>query len=218
MDQDFLLQQGVLEELKRELGERSAQVGVAVRRGVVTLSGHVESSIERQFAEVAAQRVRGVRAVAQELDVITAVDKKRADDEIAVRAANVLEWHFGTSQTGIAITVRHGVVELSGDVDWAFQSREAEAELAKLGGVHCVVNRIRVNPQVHAAKVAAQINSVLGVVGAYPATPVVAEVIGSGRVRLQGRVRDLCVRAAAERAAWSVPGVSRVENCIRIDA
>ena len=97
MDQDFLLQQGVLEELKRELGARSAQVGVAVRRGVVTLSGHVESSIERQFAEVAAQRVRGVRAVAQELEVITAMDKKRADDEIAVRAANVLEWHFGTS-------------------------------------------------------------------------------------------------------------------------
>src|SRR5579863_3043561 len=120
MKDDLLLQQRVIDELEFEPSVDSAHIGVSVREGVVTLSGHVESYIEKFAAERATKRVKGVKAVAQELDVRLPSDRKTGDDEIAERAVRILNWDASIPHGRISVKVEHGIVTLSGSVDWHF--------------------------------------------------------------------------------------------------
>jgi len=215
MNDDLQLQQRVMDELEFEPSVNAAHIGVSVRDGVVTLSGHVESFIEKFAAERTAQRVYGVKAVAQEMVVHLPFDRKTADDEIAARAVKMLNWDALVPHGRISVKVEHGIVTLDGEVDWHYQRAEAEYDMRKLGGVKAVVNHIAVKPSVRSEDIRAKIRAALERNAEVEAGNITVDVSG-GKVTLGGRVHGWTEREAIERAAWSAPGVTQVEDHIEL--
>ena len=216
MISDLQLKQDVLDELDFEPSVNSAHIGVTANRGVVPLTGFVTSYAEKTAAERAARRVRGVKAIAEEIEVRLPSDTKRADDEIAARAVDILKWQVGVPADRIRVTVEKGVVTLSGEVDWQFQKTEADQVVHKLSGVVDVVNQIRVVSLAHAFEVKEKIEKALQRTAELEASRITVETEG-GRVILKGRVRAWYERDIAERAAWSAPGVAEVQDRITIE-
>ncbi len=215
MNEDAILQQRVIDELQFDPSIAAAHIGVSVRNGIVALSGHVDSFVEKAAAERAARRVRGVKAVAQEIEVRLPGDKKTEDDEIAARAVKLLEWDVAVPHEAIRVKVTHGIVALTGTVDWAYQSAEAEYDVRKLGGVKAVINDLRIRPQANVTDVRAQICGAFERSAELDAGRVAVDLV-NGKVVLSGKVRSWTERQDAERAAWSAPGVTAVENRIEI--
>lgn len=215
MKEDLQLQQRVIDELEFEPQVDAAHIGVSVRDGVVTLSGHVSSFVEKFAAERTVRRVKGVRAVAQELEVRLPSEAKTADDEIAARAARILNWDVAVPHGRISIKVEHGIVTLSGEVDWHFQRAEAEYDVRKLSGVKAVINDIIVMPKADAENVRAKIRAALERNAEVEANNVTVSVV-DGKVTLGGSVNAWTEREAIERAAWSAPGVTHVEDRIEL--
>jgi osmotically-inducible protein OsmY len=212
---DLKLQRDVIEELEWDPAVDAAHIGVSARDGVVTLTGHVPSFSEKLAAESAARRVRGVKAVAQDMEVELPSSKKTADDEIAARAVKMLEWDVVVPPGRIAVTVDHGIVTLAGQVDWKYQRDEAEADIWKLTGVKDVVNTVKVRPQLQPTGVQERIRKALQR-SADIAASHVSVAVRDGKVVLTGTVGAWIERQAAERAAWAGPGVIAVENKIKI--
>ncbi len=215
MKDDLHLQQRVIDALEFEPSVDAAHIGVSVGDGVVTLSGHVRSFAEKFAAERVARQVKGVHAVAQELEVRLASDKKLADDEIAARAVRLLGWDQLVPAERISVKVEHGIVTLGGEVDWGFQRSEAEYDMRKLGGVRGVINTIAVVAKVRSDDVHAQILAALERNAEVEADRITV-VVSGGKVTLGGRVDAWTEREAVERAAWSAPGVTEVEDRIEI--
>jgi osmotically-inducible protein OsmY len=215
MKDDLLLQQRVIDTLEFEPSVDAAHIGVSVDEGVVTLSGHVRSFAEKFAAERVVRQVKGVRAVAQELEVRLPSDKKLADDEIAQRAVRILNWDQMVPGDRIAVKVEHGVVTLSGEVDWRFQRAEAENDIRRLSGVRSVVNNVVVVAKVDPDDVHTKIRAALDRNAEIEANRVTVAVTGS-KVTLGGRVNAWTDREAAEHAAWSAPGVTEVEDHIEV--
>jgi osmotically-inducible protein OsmY len=134
------LRQAVMDELEFDPRIDAANIGVAVDNGIVTLSGHVGSYVEKVAAEKAARRIKGVHALAEELEVRYPNDKKTADDEIAKRAVKILEWYDLIPKHPIQVTVQRGLVVLSGEVRWQYQKKWAEQAVRKLSGITGVIN------------------------------------------------------------------------------
>jgi osmotically-inducible protein OsmY len=216
MTGDLQLQQDVLDELEFEPSVNAAHIGVSVHRGVVTLGGFVESYAEKAAAERAAGRVKGVKAIADEIEVRLPIDRKRSDDEIASRAIDILKWQVGFPAERIRIKVEKGVVTLTGDVEWQFQKTEAGEAVHKLTGVVGVINQIRVSSPVQAAEVKDTIQKALHRNTDIEAARITVETDG-GRVILGGTVRASYEREIAERAAWSTPGVVEVLDRIAVE-
>jgi len=215
MDDDRTLQQRVMDELAFDPVVDAAHVGVAARGGVVTLTGHVESYSAKYAAEHAARRVRGVKAVAQEIEVRLPADKKTSDDEIASRAVKMLEWDVAIPPHAVSVKVEHGTVTLAGEVDWAYQRAEAEFDVRRLGGVTLVVNQIHIRPRARPEDVRATIVAAFERAAEHDAGAVTVD-IRDGTVILGGKVQSWIERDEALRAAWSVPGVTNVEDHILI--
>ncbi|MBX4927892.1 BON domain-containing protein [Rhizobium binae] len=212
---DTTIYQDVLDELDFEPSIDAANIGVAVENGIVTLSGHVESYAEKAAAEAAARRVRGVRAIAEEIQVRYPERKKHADDEIAARALKIISWDTALPDGAIGVTVQHGCVKLTGEVPWHFQRIAAENAVKKLGGVVAVANLVTIRPAASASDIRQRIENALRRNAEIEASGIKANVTG-GDVTLQGDVHSWNERRAAEQAAWSVPGVTRVDNRIAV--
>lgn len=212
---DLKLQRDVSEELEWDPAVDAAHIGVSARDGVVTLTGHVPSFSEKLGAERAARRVKGVKAVAQDMEVELPSAKKTADDEIAARAVNMLEWDVVVPPGRIAITVDHGIVTLAGQVDWKYQRDEAETDIWKLTGVRDVVNAVKIKPRPQLTDVQDRIRKALERSADVEASHISVSV-KDGRVVLTGTVGAWIERQTAERAAWAAPGVIVVENKIGI--
>ncbi|HEX7966651.1 MAG TPA: BON domain-containing protein [Stellaceae bacterium] len=215
MKEDLQLQQRVIDELEFEPQVDAAHIGVSARDGVVTLSGHVSSFVEKFAAERTVRRVKGVEAVAQEIEVRLPSEARTADDEIAARAARILNWDVAVPHGRISIKVEHGIVTLSGEVDWHYQRAEAEYDVRKLSGVRAVINDIIVTPKADAEDVRAKIRAALERNAEVEANNVTIGVAG-GKVTLGGKVNAWTEREAIERAAWSAPGVTQVEDRIEL--
>ncbi len=212
---DLQLQQRVLDELTFDPSVNAAHIGIAARDGVVTLSGHVGSVAEKFAAERAVRRVKGVKAIAQDIEIHLPPDKKTADDEIAQRALKMLEWDVLIPRGTIGVEVEHGIITLAGTVEWGYQRDEAERDLLRLGGVKGVVNLVKVRPHVDPADVQAHLRAAFERNAELEASGITVAVKDS-RVTLGGRVKSWIEREEAERAAWSVPGVTAVEDRIVI--
>jgi len=215
MSTDLQLQQRVMDELEFEPEVNAAHIGVTVRDGVVTLTGHVSTFIEKLAAEQAARRVKGVSAVAQDIEIHFPGDPKTGDDEIASRAVKILQWHMAVPLQRLAIKVDHGVVTLSGDVDWYYQKARAEEDIRRLGGVREVLNEINVVMGLHAEEIRQQINAALSRRANLDPNAIVV-VVDDGKVVLNGKVTNEDERVTAERVAWSAKGVAEVENSLRV--
>ena len=215
MDEDWVLQQRVTDELEFEPSVNAAHIGVSVREGVVTLSGHVESYVEKFAAERTARRVRGVKAIAQQLEVRLPFEHKTADDEIAARAVRMLDWNAAVPDGRISVKVEHGTVTLNGTVDWDYQRAAAEHDVRKLTGVKGVLNDIMVVPRANSDDVRAKIRAALERNADVEADNITVSV-ADGTVTLGGKVKAWTEREAAERAAWSAPGVRQVEDRIEL--
>jgi osmotically-inducible protein OsmY len=183
---------------------------------VVTLTGFVTSYAEKTAAERAARRVKGVKAIAEEIEVRLPSHTKRADDEIAARAIDILKWQVGVPADRITLKVEKGVVTLTGEVDWQFQKTEADHVVHKLSGIVSVINQIRVASPVYAFEIREKIEKALQRTAELEASRIIVESEG-GRVILKGKVRAWYERDIAERAAWSAPGVTEVQDHITIE-
>ena len=216
MISDHKLRQDVLDELEFEPRVNADHIGVGVNSGVVTLSGFVPSYAEKAAAERAVWRVKGVKAIAEEIQVRLPADKKTADQEIAQRAVDILKWRVGMPADRIAVKVEKGVVTLTGDLEWRFQKTEAASAIEHLSGVATVVNDIRVHPAINLPEVKEKIEKALRRSAELDASRIRVRTDGA-KVVLGGRVHAWFERDIAERAAWSAPGVTEVQDEILIE-
>ena len=212
---DGLLRRDILDELDFEPSVKAANIGVAVENGVVTLTGHVSSYAEKIAAEQAVRRVKGVRAIAQEIEVRFPSDKKIADDEIAKRALDILHWSLVPSDV-VKLTVQNGLITLNGEVEWQYQKRAAEDTVRKLSGIVGVVNDIRIQPQVLVPDLKKKIEDALKRSAEVEAKAIRVTVRDGGNILLEGKVHDWLERYVVENAAWSAPGVKAVEDRLTI--
>lgn len=213
---DKRLQQDVIDELDFEPSVNAAHIGVTASNGVVTLSGHVGSYAEKTAAERAAKRVKGVQAIAQEIEVRYPSDKKTADDEIAGRVVSILQWSAVVPRDSVQVKVQDGWVTLTGQVNWQFERVAAEAEIRRLSGVAGVINSITIRPRVEATDVKHRIEEALKRNAQVEAGGVRVSVLGGGKIALDGKVHDWRERDAVKRAAWSAAGVMAVEDRLSI--
>ena len=212
---DQALKQRVLDELAWQPGVDEAHIGVTVRGGVVTLTGHVGSYAEKCVAERAAGRVTGVRGIAEELEISYASGTGQ-DDDIARQATNVISWDIEVPKDRVKIKIEKGWVTLRGDVDWRFQKQAAEADLRNLFGVMGVSNAIQVIPKVRVCDVERQIKSAFRRNAEFEAENIV--VTADGRtVTLTGQVSSYYERTLAAETAWSAPGVTQVHELLTVD-
>lgn len=210
---DLQLRKDVLDELEFEPRVNAALIGVAVERGAVTLTGHVSTYPEKLAAVKAVRRVKGVRAIADEIEVRFLGDKKAIpDDEIAKCAMDIVGWDTLLPSGAIQITVREGRVTLTGNVEWYYQLKAAEEDVRKLPGVRGVTNSIAITPRVEAQDVKQKIEDALKRHAEVRAKGIKVTVQDGDKVLLEGKVANWDEWSAVENAAWSVPGVKTVED------
>ncbi len=215
---DEAIQTDILEELKWDAHVRPNEIGVAVKDGIVTLTGWVDSYLKKMAAQEAAHRVRGVKAVANDIEVRLPGFAERTDTDLAAAVLNALRWDAAIPAGTLDVTVSQGWVTLKGEVEHAFQVRDAERAVRRHVGVKGVSNLIVVNinrPQVLPTDLKQQIERALLRNAQTDARRITVEVEG-GKVILRGTVRSSAEKQAAEDTAWSAPGVSEVENSIVI--
>ncbi|AGG88573.1 MULTISPECIES: BON domain-containing protein [Rhodanobacter] len=213
---DKQLRQDVIDELDFEPSIDAADIGVTCENGVITLSGHVPSYTQKVAAERAAWRVKGVKAIAQEIQVRFAAAKKTNDDEIAQRALNILAWSSPSPHDAVHVKVQDGWVTLTGEVRWNYQREAAEASVRRLSGVLGVTNAIALTPAAIPADVEERIRNALRRQAEIEAARIRVVVDDGGTVSIEGDVDNWEERRAVERAAWSTPGVRMVEDHLRI--
>jgi osmotically-inducible protein OsmY len=216
MKTDQQIQHDVIAELEWDPRLDSARIGVAVKDGVVELSGIVPSFFEKIEAEKAARRVEGVVAIAQELQVHYPGDAKVADSEIARRIQDIIAWDVGVPTDRIQIMVERGWVTLSGTVEWNFQREAARKAATRIHGVQGLTNLIEIHHVPAAADVRDRIVSAFKRHADFDANQIIVTTRG-GTVTLDGLVHSWRERQIAERATWNAPGVIAVKDNIAID-
>lgn len=216
MKTDLQLQRDVLDELKFEPSIREAEIGVAVKDGVVTLTGFVDSYAEKFTAERTAERLNGVKAVADDIKVRVPGLYQRSDTDIAHAAVNALRWDIQVPDDRIKAAVDDGWIDLEGQVEWQYQKWAAEGAVRNLTGVKGVTNLIAVKPKKASTfEVGQKIKDSLRRHAERDADKITIEA-KDGRVTLRGTVSSYAERQDAERAAWQAPGVTNVEDLIAV--
>jgi osmotically-inducible protein OsmY len=216
MRTDTELQRGVMEALAWEPSIDAAGIGVSAESGIVMLTGIVKSLPQKWTAVRVAQRVAGVQAVTDAIIVKLPGDSERSDADIARAAVNALDWNVSVPRNRVKVVVEHGRVALEGEVRFHYEKVAAERAVRHLIGVTGVSNLISVKPpKVSVGDVKLRIEQALERAAELDAGKISVEA-ADGKVTLRGTVHSWTERDEAEWAAWAAPGVSRVENDIRI--
>jgi len=213
MSADDKLKKAILEELTWEPSVSPAHIGVTAKDGVITLLGHVETFAQKHAAETAVRRVKGVTAVAEEIEVRLPFDSKRGDDFIAAAAVDRLKWDVFVPGN-VNIKVENGWLTLDGQVDWHYQKTAAEQSLRTLVGVVGISNMITIKPQVNTGEIGENIQHALH--RSWSFDPAIVVTADGGKVHLSGSVTSPYDRQIAATTAWAAPGATSVENDIRV--
>jgi osmotically-inducible protein OsmY len=212
---DITLRQDIMDELEFEPSIAAANIGVAVHSGVVTLTGHVPTYVQKSTVENVVKRVKGVKGIAEEIEVRAFGQHRSADDEIARRALNTISWNTVVPTGAVQVKVQKGFVTLSGNVEWQYQKNAAAAAVRPLEGVSGILNLIDVTPHVSTGDVKRRIEEALKRNAEVEAKAIRVDV-ADGRVTLEGHVQTWPERRAAEHAAWSAAGVKTVVDHITV--
>jgi osmotically-inducible protein OsmY len=215
MRTDAQIQKDILDQLKWEPFLNAANIGVAVKDGVVSLSGEVDSYSKKTGVEMAVRKIAGVRAVAEDIHVGISSAYLRTDAEIAAAVANALKWHSAVTEDKIRIMVENGVVTLSGELDWNYQRQAAVDAVHNLAGITRINNFITIKPGMTSRDVQSRISAALLRNARLDAEKITVELAGN-KVILRGEVRSLAEKDDAETAAWSAPGIIAVDNKLSI--
>ena len=213
---ELKLRDDILDELAYEPIVEPAHIGVAVDQDVVTLTGHVASYAQKLAAISAVRRVKGVHGIADEIEVRYSSDEKTSDDEIAKRVINVLSWDSVIPSNAIQVTVRDGLVILTGKVNWYYQKSSAERDVRALSGVRSVVNNIEIEPHAKPENVKKKIEAALRRHAEIKAKEIRVTVRDDDEVLLEGKVRNWDEKFSVEIAAWSASGVKNVRDKLTI--
>ncbi len=213
--EDKKLRKDIIDALDWDPSVNSANIGVAVDDGVATLSGAVPNYAQKLAAQRIAQQVRGVTAIADEIEVRYPGSTSHTDADIAQRAVQVLDWDIVLPDQAVKVKVSKGYVTLTGEVHWDYQRRSAEADVRKLAGVIGVINKIELRSVVSPADVSKRIKDALKRDAEVEAANIHISV-ADGKVRLDGKVHSLPEQQAIYRAVWSAPGVRLVENHVHV--
>ena len=209
------LRQNIIDALDWDPSVDSANIGVAVGDGVAVLSGHVPNYAQKLSADRIAKRVKGVTAIADEIEVRWPGAHGVTDEDIARRAVQMLNWDVVLPDDAVKVKVSRGWVTLEGQVDWDYQRRGAESDVRKLSGVLGVINQITLKTRVQPGDVSHRIQAALQRDAQLEAGRVRVSVL-DGKVTLEGKVHSWHERDEVERAAWSAPGVCAVEDRVSI--
>ena len=214
---DSQLRQDIIDELEFDPSFSGEHIGVAVDKGVVTLGGHVNSYAEKLAVIAAARRVKGVHAIAENIEVHRPDQKETSDDQIAKRARDILNWDVLVPPNAVDVLVHDGWLTLSGNVSWYFEKASAEDDVRKLSGVRGITNMITIKPRIDSANVKSKIDAALKRHAEVEAKTIRVSVQNGNKVVLEGAVDTWSERRAVEDAAWSVPGVASVEDRLMIN-
>jgi osmotically-inducible protein OsmY len=213
---DQEIQKDVLEELKWDPRVKPNEIGVSVSNGVATLTGFVDSYLKKWAAEEAAHKVKGVRAVANDIEVKLPGSAERTDPEIADAVSRAIEWDTFIPADRVEVTVSKGWVTLDGELEYQYQKEDAERAARRVTGVRGLTNLIRVKPgKPSPSDLKKKIEDALVRSAETDADRISVEVRGS-TVVLKGTVRSYAEKQEAARVAWSAPGVTSVENQISV--
>lgn len=213
---DSTLKDDVSAELAWDPAVKSTAIGVAVKDGVVTLTGHLDTYAEKDAATRAVRRVAGVRAIALEIDVKLSAEHKRSDTDIAASAELALKWNTLVPVDSIRLTVDHGWVTLQGEVEWEFQRRSAEKAIRPLIGVVGISDEIKLRSKPRVADLDRKIEAALTRQAIREARQINVAIDGT-TVKLTGKVHSWHEREAVQGVAWSAPGVRTVINELQVD-
>lgn len=213
---DSDIQTDIVNELKWEPGLREDDIAVGVRDGVVTLAGFVDTYVDKWTAERIVGRVKGVKAIANDLEVKLPSTSSRADPDIARAAVEALKWNISVPHDRIQVKVNKGWLTLEGDVDWHYQREAAERAVRYLIGVKGVSNLISVKARPTPSDVKQKIKEALQRGAQFDAEHITVDVDGHKAI-LRGTVRSYAEMRDAERAARNAPGITEVENRLTVD-
>jgi osmotically-inducible protein OsmY len=214
MKTDAQLKNEVMEELLWDTSIKSRDISVRASDGVITLSGTVSSYAEKSAAELAVQRVSGVKAIAEQLQVYLTGSEEKSDSQIAEMVVSTLGWNVWVPKHILA-TVENGWVTLTGLATWEYERSSAENAIKYLTGVKGVSNKIVVKPEIIPSEVKHLIEEALKRNARFDAQ-LITVTTEEGMVTLSGNVRTWEDRREVATAAWHAPGVTNVENLITV--
>ena len=215
MKTDASIRHNVEQVLHWEPSVDEKKIGVIVNNGVVTLTGEVPHYWGRWNAEDAVKRVKGVRAIANELLVSMPATGVRTDSDIAQAAAHALRWHASVSDAQITPIVKDGWITLSGRVSFGYQKTSAESALRNLMGVKGITNELIVDSPIVLGDVKQKIEEAFTRHAILDAKDIEVDVDES-TVTLKGHVHSWQERDDAATAAWATPGVMNVKNALMV--
>jgi len=216
MKTNEVLQKDVQDAIKWEPLLNAAEIGVTAKDGIITLTGTVNSFMKKMEAEDAAKKVKGVKAVVENIDIKLSNNSKASDNEIANDVVNAFKWDIEIPGDDVKVKVEDGWVTLSGNIKWNYQREAAKKAVSKLCGVKGVIINIKIESETDDEINKKNIESALDRNWTINGIDIHVEIAGH-KVILKGIVDSWYQKEEAGRIAWNAPGVWEVDNEILID-